>query len=623
MTTRALAATQRKASTSATPAARGFLQRKCACGTHTMGGACEECKSKNGAPQRKLTIGPSSDPLEREADRAATLVAAGGVASAVAHGLSRIQRFAEPSAEGADVAPASVEQALASPGMPLPSDVREDMEQKFGYDFSRVRVHTDGTADQSARAIGANAYTADHQIVFKESEFSPASRRGQRLIAHELAHVVQQSRPSAPVAFQGGESGASLKAAQRPLAQLNGVASSQIVQRQQPAQIEAPNIETGFDPEGLNLPVASADPRSNSDFIDRRLNAVGVGLSGTDFILFCTGLPNPIALPFDYIDLGSTKTEPVDHRIYSGREEALSHVPFGPPRPGGASPFAFYRTIGGLVVPTRFSATSAPETVKLIIAAREKLRQLAKTVGDTLVISVLLYVAAAVAKIGISRWILPRIGAPRELPIAESLPQPKAATPATRTSPRAPVPETPAAPKVSPEETTPVKPASPASGEQLKLFPELLDSAPSRPLLPQPSGPSASTGRVPRVDVAEIKSVESEAAGWRQINGRKYTHKIPDSGHEAVITYNAKGVVRMKVRISGGDEKVIFDEVVGQVSKEQLPSAQYGTKQFGDAIEDPIRVILENANGQKFFIKHPSAKGPDILPPQTSLPVPH
>ena len=67
------------------------------------------------------------------------------------------------------------------------------MEQRFGQDFSQVRVHSDGAAEQSARDVNAHAYTAGHDIVFGESRFAPETRVGLRLLAHELTHVVQQS----------------------------------------------------------------------------------------------------------------------------------------------------------------------------------------------------------------------------------------------------------------------------------------------------------------------------------------------------------------------------------------------------------------------------------------------
>jgi hypothetical protein len=67
------------------------------------------------------------------------------------------------------------------------------MESRFNHDFSGVRVHTDNRADQSARAVNALAYTVGHDIVFSAGQYNPASTQGQRLMAHELTHVIQQS----------------------------------------------------------------------------------------------------------------------------------------------------------------------------------------------------------------------------------------------------------------------------------------------------------------------------------------------------------------------------------------------------------------------------------------------
>jgi hypothetical protein len=66
------------------------------------------------------------------------------------------------------------------------------MEARFGFDFSRVRIHTDGQAARSAEAVGALAYTVDEHVVFGPGHYSPRTADGRRLIAHELAHVVQQ-----------------------------------------------------------------------------------------------------------------------------------------------------------------------------------------------------------------------------------------------------------------------------------------------------------------------------------------------------------------------------------------------------------------------------------------------
>jgi len=198
------------------PLKTGLLQRKCDCGQHTIAGSeCEGCgnqrvrgslqraalshvaistvppvvnevlcsagrpldattrtvmeahfsrKLQDTPPQHagvsqdslsRLTIGPTNDPLEQEAQRAAGQIG-------------------------------QTTEASNSSG-------------QFGYDFSQVRVHTDSKAAESARAVNALAYTVGRDIVFGAGQYSPQSAPGQRLLAHELSHVVQQrSVVSAP-----------------------------------------------------------------------------------------------------------------------------------------------------------------------------------------------------------------------------------------------------------------------------------------------------------------------------------------------------------------------------------------------------------------------------------------
>ena len=96
--------------------------------------------------------------------------------------------------QGKMAAPPIVQEALSSPGRPLEPSTREFMEPRFGHDFSRVRVYADGKAANSARGLQARAYTVGRDIVFGSGEYAPATTEGQRLLAHELAHVVQQQR---------------------------------------------------------------------------------------------------------------------------------------------------------------------------------------------------------------------------------------------------------------------------------------------------------------------------------------------------------------------------------------------------------------------------------------------
>ncbi len=85
-----------------------------------------------------------------------------------------------------------VHQVLQSPGQPLDTETRSFMESRFGFNFSTVQIHNNAMAHQSARSINALAYTHQNNIVFGEGQYRPQTPDGKRLLAHELAHVVQQ-----------------------------------------------------------------------------------------------------------------------------------------------------------------------------------------------------------------------------------------------------------------------------------------------------------------------------------------------------------------------------------------------------------------------------------------------
>jgi hypothetical protein len=103
---------------------------------------------------------------------------------------------------GEETVPPVVDEVLRTPGQPLESTFRRLMEARFGHDFGQVRVHTGAAAAESARAVNASAYTVEGDVVFGAGQYAPASPAGRRLLAHELAHVVQQRRGS--VAGQSG-----------------------------------------------------------------------------------------------------------------------------------------------------------------------------------------------------------------------------------------------------------------------------------------------------------------------------------------------------------------------------------------------------------------------------------
>ena len=130
-----------------------------------------------------------------------------------ASGMLHIQRLAGNSGVAAfvaqrDEAESPVKDVVRSPGAALESDTRSEMEARLGHDFSDVRVHTDGEAAASAKAVQAQAYTVGNHVVFGEGNYQPTSDQGKRTLAHELTHVVQQR--SGPVDGSPAAGGISL-----------------------------------------------------------------------------------------------------------------------------------------------------------------------------------------------------------------------------------------------------------------------------------------------------------------------------------------------------------------------------------------------------------------------------
>ncbi|MGA7180811.1 MAG: DUF4157 domain-containing protein [Thiobacillaceae bacterium] len=113
---------------------------------------------------------------------------------------ARLQRHASAAEQRTD-RPAIVDDVLGSSGARLDTASRAYFEPRFGFDFSQVRVHTDSRAAESARRIGAWAYTVADDVVFGAGQYAPGSATGRKLLAHELGHVAQQRMGgAAPVA---------------------------------------------------------------------------------------------------------------------------------------------------------------------------------------------------------------------------------------------------------------------------------------------------------------------------------------------------------------------------------------------------------------------------------------
>lgn len=179
-----------------------WLQQKCACGQAAgLQSKCVPCSQGQafGLQKKTLTIGAADDPLEREADRAAEQALRGDTPAQQSRSAAQLSRRTTLHAEGDCVMPASVSNSLSAPGEALERGLRDELSARFAHDFGKVRVHHDAAAAQSARDVDAHAYTVGTHLVFGAGRFAPHSVAGRHLLAHELAHVVQQSSAPAPV----------------------------------------------------------------------------------------------------------------------------------------------------------------------------------------------------------------------------------------------------------------------------------------------------------------------------------------------------------------------------------------------------------------------------------------
>ena len=160
--------------------------------------------------QGKIAVERTNDPCERNADevadstvrrlpagwRATSELDTGVSVSAAPSRIQRVQRSGRSSDGFA--APAEIEsgiEAARSNGTPLEPKVRSRFEGAMGVDLGRVRVHHDSSSDRLSRAISAKAFTTQRDVFFSQGTYAPNTADGQRLLAHELAHTVQQSGP--------------------------------------------------------------------------------------------------------------------------------------------------------------------------------------------------------------------------------------------------------------------------------------------------------------------------------------------------------------------------------------------------------------------------------------------
>jgi outer membrane protein OmpA-like peptidoglycan-associated protein len=145
--------------------------------------------------QPKLKENVQNDPLERQADQFAGQVSHPGQLNLL------------PVARPAGTAPRRrgwlqrLLQNQPATGSPLPSATRQSMERRLGADFGQMRIHTDLASQRLANSLGANAITNGHDIYFNQGRYAPGTPTGESLLAHELAHVVQQDGQAGAAQF--------------------------------------------------------------------------------------------------------------------------------------------------------------------------------------------------------------------------------------------------------------------------------------------------------------------------------------------------------------------------------------------------------------------------------------
>jgi predicted DNA-binding ArsR family transcriptional regulator len=229
--------------------------------------------------QKKILVGLTQDPLEGEADTATDQV----MRSSKVGTPLRLDSGAMPAMQAA---PGAVHAALHGQGAPLDEEARRFFEPRFGHSFSRVRVHTGRVAAESAEAVQARAYTVGQNIVFGAGQFAPRGENGQRLLAHELAHTVQQRGGADTVLRRAPKTGSAapklppLEPIAQRIAQLargpNQAAAAPIIEQGAgPVVSVVRDSQTGEIYVGLNM----TNVQHESDLIERRIVEQGTRIA--------------------------------------------------------------------------------------------------------------------------------------------------------------------------------------------------------------------------------------------------------------------------------------------------------------------------------------------------------
>ncbi|HLY55357.1 MAG TPA: DUF4157 domain-containing protein [Stellaceae bacterium] len=161
---------------------------------HSAGCACCAGGSQAGTIRRKGLNGGScsSAPKEDQAQQQQGQAGGGGPSGPQQDEKDTATAMAKATPGAASPAAPVATPLTAGSGRPLSAETRSFMEPRFGHSFGSVRVHADGEADALSGALSAEAFTLGSDVYFRAGRFQPSTETGKRLLAHELAHVVQQ-----------------------------------------------------------------------------------------------------------------------------------------------------------------------------------------------------------------------------------------------------------------------------------------------------------------------------------------------------------------------------------------------------------------------------------------------
>ena len=179
-----------------TPSSDAIMRKACSCGRLAgPTGACADCRRKKTGVQTKLRVNRPGDRYELEADHIADQVMRMSKPRHVTPLQTMgVQRSAEGEAATAD------NESLAlryGEGQPLQAANRHFFESRLGHNLGQVRIHDNAAAHRTASRLNANAFTVGSDISFARGQYQPQAGEGRRLLAHELAHVLQQRQAPA------------------------------------------------------------------------------------------------------------------------------------------------------------------------------------------------------------------------------------------------------------------------------------------------------------------------------------------------------------------------------------------------------------------------------------------